>query len=510
MIGIFRVKLKRLIFAVILIVAFSAVTAMYASATSVSLLSAALDPNDLTDGVYNIINCETGKYLDVYDTPYDKSGRSYVDNKSGESGQNFIVKRQDDGTYLLCPQSEDGAYYLCYQPDIMESELVTKSKSITTLSRFTIEPNLNEEKTPESYTIKPTGMNDEMLALGISNQKGPFEFSLVNLSYNTESPLQQWKFVKVTSESLRILGGYINVRMGYTQDIYAKITPDYLIGNLIWETSDPTVATVDEKGLVTGISEGVCTITVTCGQQKSSTEIKVTDLPAYTWYSQHNTSTGGWDAVPLNGIYFHTYYGRRKLFFMDGYNGTADWMDMGCKLCSEAMILHNMGATLTEGYDLRSGETNNLPADPYTVALANAGTSGYNVSSTVVINNPVLVNHYLINPRFKVNGKTITTQEWYGNSLAHIKELLESHPEGVVVGMRNVAQDSTHYVVFTECLNPDDPYGNYEFRICDSAAYDPALGDNVPFKESISYLNLGYNYWSIFEYSVYHIEEEQK
>ena len=154
---------------------------------------------------------------------------------------------------------------------------------------------------------------------------------------------------------------------------------------------------------------------------------------------------------------------------------------------------------------MRTGKEDNLIADPFTVALANMNVNGKSLQNRKVWIDPVVISHGSINPRFTVDGKAVTTTEYSGGNLKHIKELLDKHPEGVIVGMRNSAKDSTHYLVFTECLNPNDPKGNYEFRVCDSAASDPKKGDNVPFKQSTSYNT--YRYTSIFEYSVYNVIE---
>lgn len=506
MIYILRTAYKKTFLVALIAIIISALSVISASA-EVRLFTSATDPDDLTDGVYNIVNRQTGQYLDVFDYIYDTEGKAYLAPRSGQNGQDFLVQRQDDGTYILYPQSENGAFSLSYCTDIMESEFISKRFNLSSRSKFTVVPVIENEVSTGYYTVKPARMTDNNLALDISHAPGEFGFPLAGLALKNDSLSQQWQFVKVSNESLDILGGYVNVRMGYTHDIYAKITPEHLIGNLVWESSDPEVAEVNKQGIVTGISEGTSTITVTCGDYTDSIVVKVTDLPAYTWYSQHNTSTGGWDADSLAGVAFTTYAGVRKPFFVNGYRTADDWMDVGCKLCSESMILHNLGARLTMGYDLRTNESNNLEADPFTVALANSGSYGININNVRVPNSPILVNHYMINPRFNLDGKAITTQEYYGNNLRHIKELLDVHPEGIVVGMRNAARNTTHYVVFTECLNPDDPYGNFEFRVCDSAASTPELGDNVPFKQSISYVSLGYGYWSIFEYSVYNVVE---
>ena len=506
MVYIIRFNCKKIIL-YIAITCILSVLLTFTATASLGLFSSTIDPNQLTDGVYNIVNKQTGEYLDVFDTIYDEQGTVYLSKKTGMSGQDFLIKRQDDGSYIIYSLGEDKDYSLYYQSDIMEGELIAKNENVTNQSKFNIVPVQNENSDKLYYNIKPAFMSDDKLTLDISSIKGKYNFTLAGLALENGSEKQQWQLVKVSSESLSISSGYINVRQGEIQDIYTKLTPKHLIGNMEWKSSNTDVATVDSQGYVYGVSEGTATITVTCGKQTASTVVKVTNLPAYTWYSQHNMYTGGWNAASLQNLYLTTFSGERKLFFINGYRTGADWMDQGCKLCSESMILHNMGAVLTDGYDMRYDETNNLEADPFTVMLANMGISGHNLGSIRVPRNPVNVGHSNIDPRFTVNGNSITSREYYGNSLKHIKELLDQHPEGVLVGMRNSYANRTHYVVFTECLNPNDPYGNYEFRICDSAASDPALGDNVPFKESISYLSSGYSYRSIFMYSVYNIVE---
>lgn len=468
---------------------------------SVSLFSSALDPNELTDGVYNIVNLGTGQYLDVYDKKYDENGRAYLYKQTKKNGQDFLLKRQDDGTYVISPQSENGIYSLSYELDIMEGEFVSKKEIESNLSKFSL---VQSKEDPAIYTIKPACMSDDKLCLTISKAKGKFDYTLAGLALETGSPEQQWKFVKVTSETVQVSTGYFDVKLGGSYDLYAKITPQHLIGNLTYESSNPEIAEVDETGRVYGISAGQATITVSCGPKTVSATANVSPYTAYTWYSQHNMYSGGWYASAIKDLKLSV-GGASKLFFANGYQTSPDWIDRGCKLCSEAMVLHNLGAVLEKGFDMRTGLENNLEADPFTVALANMGVDGKNLQNRKVSMDPVIIRPSMINSRFTVDGKAVSTTKYTGGSLKHIKELLEKHPEGVIVGMYNKGIDSTHYLVFTECLNPNDPKGNYEFRVCDSASSDPKKGDNVPFKDSLSYKSQGYRYSCIFEYSVYNV-----
>lgn len=51
----------------------------------------------------------------------------------------------------------------------------------------------------------------------------------------------------------------VNIKVGLTYQLVATITPDTAI-TVIWATEDPTIATVNESGLVTAIAEGTTTI----------------------------------------------------------------------------------------------------------------------------------------------------------------------------------------------------------------------------------------------------------
>ena len=51
--------------------------------------------------------------------------------------------------------------------------------------------------------------------------------------------------------------------IGLPLQLTATLVPDYVDSQLTWKSSDDTVATVDQQGYVTGVTEGECTITVT-------------------------------------------------------------------------------------------------------------------------------------------------------------------------------------------------------------------------------------------------------
>lgn len=497
---IVRQKICKLITLLTATLALSLFLTLQSSASTVFISSDESD--NIRDGVYNIVNTETGMYLDVYNTSYDAEGKAYLNKKSGSDGQSFLIRRQDDGAYIIYPQSENGKYALSCASDIMDGEFVTKTDKITAQNSFNI---VKSEDGSESYILKPANSSDVRLAIGISSVKSKQKLNYVSMGVDTQGEGQQWQFIRESSEKISLSDQYFDLKVGASHRIYATLTPSYLIGNTEWTSADESIATVDMDGIVTGIAPGVTEITATCGASSVSCTVNVSPYAAYTWYSQHNNVSGGWNALPVSNITMKTVSGEAKKFFVYKYNDLLDWMDEGCKLCSVAMVLNNMGATLSAGYDMRTGQVNNLHPDPYTVALANTRTTGYDIGKTLLSNSPVLIYNENINSRFKVNGNGISCTVRYTGSLAYIKEQLELHPEGVVVGMDDFGRDIHHYVVFTECINPDAPDGKYEFRVCDSVAIDPQDGDNVPFTESYSYKKLGYRYSHITNVTVYNV-----
>ena len=59
-----------------------------------------------------------------------------------------------------------------------------------------------------------------------------------------------------------VLPEAVSVGVGLTMQLSVTAEPDYAVYTLTWESSDETVATVDQDGNVKGLKEGTCTITV--------------------------------------------------------------------------------------------------------------------------------------------------------------------------------------------------------------------------------------------------------
>lgn len=85
----------------------------------------------------------------------------------------------------------------------------------------------------------------------------------------------------VTLESIS-LPDTAEVGVSVTLQLTAELEPDYAVATYKWTSSDVTIATVDKNGVVTGVSEGVCEITVTSSNGKSATcKLTVKNIPLY-------------------------------------------------------------------------------------------------------------------------------------------------------------------------------------------------------------------------------------
>ena len=438
----------------------------------------------LESGVYRIKNQDTGLYVDAYDVAYDKKGSAYLSKESGESGQDFYVQRQPDGTYFLYPQSEDGKYALSSS----SGDVVTKNSEAGKTEKFDIYPS------GKTYTICPAYSGEKALALDVSDKTSRYDDTYVSMNkYHANDKGQKWIFETVLSTGLTMAYEKTTVKLYSTGNFYATVAPyNYGEHEIKWASADSSILLVSESGRYCALSEGSTLVTATCGEMIASCTVIVSNVSAFTWYSQHNIYTSDWDGSELGNIYFSSGGVRRK-FAIDKYNTGSDWINDGCYLCSVAMVLKNMGATMTSGYDFRSGQRNNLMPDPYTVALANSGNYGPTTSKAVLYGNPILVSLSNILKRFTVRGKAITSTTTGRVTAKAIKEALDMHPEGVIVYFSQPSRGRTHYIVFTRCINPEEKNpSKYRFEVSDSASYDPERGDHVPFEQCISYTAQGY------------------
>lgn len=433
----------------------------------------------LDDGIYTVTNKYNGENLNAFDFAYSDSGYAYTDAASGEEGENILVLKQSDGTYLFYPQSEAGKCAF-----LSDGGRISKSEEISEASYFNI------SASDGGYVI--ADKDGKVLTVSTETLYGK---SLVNAEEHTDADAQKWEFSKAEVTSLQLKTVYTSkeVKLNSVSAVYAVTKPSYMKNYIKWSSSDESVVMIDTDGTFCALGVGTATVTATLGNISESIDITVVDEEAFTWYSQHLAMAGGWRGGELSGVYFQS-GGAYQRYIINGYNRGLDWMDSGCFLTSIAMVLHNLGARYDAGYDFRFEADGYLEVDPYVASLANTGNRGLETAGGRLYGNPILVNYGPLKSAFSLYGQPITFTQTYGVTKSSLKAALDKHPEGVIVCMQN-SYNGTHYIVVTGCINPDaaNP-NNYRFTIYDSSGLAASEGDNVPFELSISYDDMNYRY----------------
>ena len=463
----------------------------------------------LREMVCRIKNAESGLYLDSYKYTLKTKGKSYVENYSESSlGQVFHLSPCDDGTYMIIPQNDNAEYAYIYSADSDKDDLVKKVKVTAAgdLTKFDI-----VKYTDGKFIIAPANSSSIKGVLVQSEKISEYKDPYVSINdFDPQNGKHFWIIEPIETESISVIFTQTKVRLYSSGTFYARKYPyNVFTDDIIWNSDNENVIMIGADGKWCALAEGKAVITATLGELSESFIVTVVNRDAFTWYSQNNIYTSDWDATSLKYLYFREpSTGIKKKFAIDSKEtgGNNCWIDEGCGNCSVAMVLNNMGAVKTNGYDFRSGQIGSLIADPYTVGLANSGAFGTENTTTTLSGNPIYMRWSYVAEQFNVDGKKVILNKVYSPSAAKIKTILANHPEGVIVQLSTSTKN--HYIVFTECLNPDERTSSkIKFLVCDSAAYNPENGDNIQFEKSTSYVYEGYRYSNIKSVMYFTLEE---
>ena len=432
-------------------------------AIGISAEESTAESNITSGGFYRIYNKTAKGYLTVTD-----GGISFGE---GDGAESIIeISEAKNGAYTLRFISKKSDGYI--KADLSSLGQAEGAASFSVLPEG------------EDYTLSVEGAGKMWLGC----RDGAFAPS------QTLGDGERWTISEYKPESMTISQTEIDVKpyISYN-DLRVVISPAYLSEYVEWDSSDRKIVIVDDTGKFCSLAEGDATVVAKVGAYSVKCKINVAYDNEFAWFSQNNVETGGWNGKSLYNIYFRG-GGYRKRFGFNGSTKNNDWLSEGCALCSISQVLNNMGARLTEGYDVRSGLEGNLIADPYTVALANTDNHGATSFSETLWGDPVFTRHNAIAARFNYNGAPVTVSVKYTVTKKTIKEALDKCPWGVVVRFDNASYGS-HYITFNKCINPDaENWRDYKFLVSDPVAVTGEAADNVLFEESYSYKRLYYRF----------------
>jgi len=80
----------------------------------------------------------------------------------------------------------------------------------------------------------------------------------------------------VEAESIVLSNTTMTINIGNAQAVTAEVMPaDTSDKSIEWSSSNTAVATVNNVGVITGVSTGTCTITATCGEASATLTVTV-------------------------------------------------------------------------------------------------------------------------------------------------------------------------------------------------------------------------------------------
>lgn len=429
-----------------------------------------------TSEVFRIKNISAERYLSSSTSDNGASVYKLEMLDTENASQYFKFEKTPSGETILTSADSNAEYCLSFS----NSEDRSNAQKI---EKKTALPVILTEKDDGIYEITVT---DGAKTHYLSADNAGYIFFAENLDASSG-----WKLEEVIPESFTAAYFEMRMKLYSVERLFVNIKPAALASFINWSTDNENILLASDNGTLCALSEGVSTVRASLGGYKLECRVEVYDKNAFTWFSQTNVNNSYWNGGALGKIKFKT-----RLFASETKK---NWMDQGCAISSVAMIFRNMGATYKNGYDFRSGQNGNLPADPYTVALANVGYKGFTGPSGSYYADPVYTRWSTVTNAFTVNGSSLTYTHKYSGNPITIKNSLLKNPEGLVVQMTK-ATGETHYIVIAECLNPNEKNASkLKFIVYDPLGYDKNEGDGVLFEESASY-KLGYRYSDFTSY----------
>ena len=259
--------------------------------------------------------------LQVYDSTYDMPyAMAAVDGeiyaiKNGTSGwfktsaaeEYYLVPVTDAEGNEIIPMTSTGDNVIPYYSQSMtysqaDGKIYWAYYSYAGMPElFAIDP------TDSSYTSVPFATDSEYVGLLTLEEDG---FTLPEAE-GVEGLL-------LSSENVLLLEGE-------TAQVTANPIPwNAELGQITWISSDESVATVDENGIITAVAEGSATITAICGEVEAYCEVTVVSIQgsvyAYNYYNGTDVY-GDWISVDLAGMTMESLYDSPVDFVAADYNG---------------------------------------------------------------------------------------------------------------------------------------------------------------------------------------------
>ena len=221
-------------------------------------------------------------------TPYNATNKTVTWSSSNPTkaavDQNGKVTALAEGTVDIIAKAGDKTA-LC-QVAVRSSSVPVES---VTLDKYSLDLSVGE-RTTLTATVKPDNATDKTMTWSSSNpsiatvdQAGMVSALAPGSATITVMAGDRWATCAVTVtegfvpvESVTLDKYYLELTEGETGTITATVKPDNATNKTVtWNSSDPSVATVDQNGKVTALLEGTTTITAKAGDKTATCSVTV-------------------------------------------------------------------------------------------------------------------------------------------------------------------------------------------------------------------------------------------
>lgn len=224
----------------------------------INQLDANIGSTNIQPGSYRVTNVGSAKVMDVSNSSMEPLADIIQSDFSGATSQQFLFESAENSFFTI--EAEHSGNYL----DVDASG----QSSGTNVLQFPYHGNVNQQWATEylgndEYAIK-SRVNG--LYLGVENSSTE-DGASIKTYLNDGSDFMRWKFTSLGSiavTGVALSSGELIMNVGENADLVALINPTNASNiGVTWSTSDGNVATVDDNGRVTAISEGSVSIMVT-------------------------------------------------------------------------------------------------------------------------------------------------------------------------------------------------------------------------------------------------------
>ena len=209
----------------------------------------------------------------------------------------------------------------------LEGNYLTSAVTIAAPSGYTVAPT---SITPTAGAIAATDVTVTPITSTVGDFNGNIVISGGGLASNVTIALTMTVAAPVAVTGVELDEDAIELETGATQTLVATISPANATNKAVtWESSDETIATVDENGLVTAVAEGTATITcksVSDNTKQATCAVTVVKAPLKITITQNEladfTNTYGWYTWTAGGVSGKAYaYKNSGMQFNDGKDG---------------------------------------------------------------------------------------------------------------------------------------------------------------------------------------------